>query len=117
MVERWKTEFDHRQYASMENQLRQYEEGGIDLGPLIASLEALLQCLEAADEVWKNEFRRKWGILEEVNAVALDQVEQGVSLNVDTVLKEPANQRLINQAVESIRQLLASRPARVVSKE
>ena len=92
----------------MEDHLRRYEEGGTDLGSLIAGLEALLLCLEAADEDWKNEFRRKWGILEEVNAVALDRVEQRASTRVETILKEPDNQRLIKQAIEGIRRLLVA---------
>ena len=109
MVEQWKTEFDQRQYALMEDHLRRYEEGGTNLGSLIAGLEALLQCLEAAEDGWKTEFRRKWGILEEVYAVALDRVEQGGSANVETVLKEPNNQRLVREAIEDIRRLLADR--------
>jgi hypothetical protein len=88
----------------------------MDLGSLVAGLEALLLCLEAADEDWKNQFRRKWGILEEVNAVALDRVEQGASSNVDTLLKEPDNQRLIKQAFEGIRRLLADHLAPAVSE-
>lgn len=111
MAEQWKTDFDQRQFVLMEDHLRRYEEGGTDLGSLIAGLESLLLCLEAADEDWKNEFRRKWGILEEVNAVALDRVEQGASTNVATILKEPDNQRLIEQAIEGIRRLLADRLA------
>ena len=109
MAEQWKTEFDQRQYALMEDHLRRYEEGGTNLGSLIAGLEALFQCLEAAEEGWKNEFRRKWGILEEVYAVALDSVEQGGSSNVETVLKEPNNQRLVREVIEGIRRLLADR--------
>ena len=109
MVEQWKTEFDQRQYALMEDHLRRYEEGGTTLGSLVAGLEALLQCLEAPEEDWINEFRRKWGILEEVYAVALDRVEQGGSANVETVLKEPNNQRLVREAIENIRRLLADR--------
>jgi hypothetical protein len=109
MAEQWKTEFDQRQYALMEDHLRRYETGGTDLGSLIAGLEALLQCLEAADESWKNEFRRKWGILEEVYAVALARVEQGESAIVETMLREPNNQRLVREAIAEIRHLLSVR--------
>ena len=76
MAEQWKTDFDQRQFASMAEHLRRYEHGEADLGSLIAGLEALLLCLEGADENWKAAFRREWGILEEVYAVALDRVEQ-----------------------------------------
>lgn len=117
MAEQWKTDFDQRQFALMEDHLRRYEEGGMELGSLIAGLEALLLCLEAADEDWKNQFRRKWGILEEVNAVALDRVEQGDSASVDAILKEADNQRLIKQAIEDIRCLLADRLASAGSEE
>jgi hypothetical protein len=116
MAEHWKNDFDQRQFALMEDHLRRYEEGGTDLGSLIAGLESLLLCLEAAGEDWKNEFRKKWGILEEVNAVALDRVEQRASTNVVTILKEPDNQRLIKQAIEGIRRLLADRLASAASE-
>ena len=69
MAEQWKTDFDQRQFASMAEHLRRYEHGEADLGSLIAGLEALLLCLEGADENWKAAFRREWGILEEVYAV------------------------------------------------
>src|SRR5438552_6557867 len=107
MPEQWKTDYVQRQYASMEEHLRRYEQGLIDLGSLIAGLDALLQRLEAADEGWRNGFRSKWGILEEVYAVALDRVEQGLSPNVETILEQPDNRGLIKQAIESIRRLLA----------
>jgi hypothetical protein len=97
----------------MADHLRRYEEGGIDLGSLIAGLEALFLRLEAGDESSKNEFRRKWGILEEVYAVALDRVEQTGSPDVEAILREPDNQGLIRQAIESIRRLLADRLAPV----
>jgi hypothetical protein len=111
MEEQWKHDYDRRQYISMEEMLGRYEQRGIDLGSLIAGLESLLQCLELADEEWKNQFRSKWGILEEVYAVALDQIEQGAPENIGTILEETDNQRLIQNAVESIRQLLAGRHA------
>lgn len=101
----------------MEEMLGRYEEGGIDLGSLIAGLESLLLCLELADEKWKNLFRSKWGILEEVYAVALDRIEQGDPANVSTILKEPDNQRLIQQAIESIRRILTDRLIAAIPQE
>lgn len=107
MPEPWKTEFDQRQYALMSDHLRWYQEGRIGLGSLIAGLEALLNSLLAADEGWKNEFLTTWGILEEVYAVALDQVEQGGLVNVETGIKEADNQRLVSKSLEEMRRLVA----------
>ncbi len=117
MAEQWKTDFDQRQFALMEDHLRRYEEGGMELGSLIAGLEALLLCLEAADADWQNQFYTRWGTLEVVHAVALDRVEQGDSAKVDAILKEADNQRLIKQAIEGIRCLLADRLPPAVSEE
>lgn len=106
MTEQWKTDFDQRQFTSMEEQLRRYEQGATNLGSLIAGLEALLLCLERADENWKTSFQAQWGVLEEVYAIALDRVEQGLSPNADTVIKEADNQRLVATTIEKIRHLI-----------
>lgn len=107
MEEQWKNDFDQRQYVLMGDHLHRYEEGRVDLGSLIAGLEGLLQCLEAVDEGWKDDFFSKWGILEEVYAVALDRAEHAAVPNVDTILEEPDNKKLIAQAIENIRRHLA----------
>jgi hypothetical protein len=109
MAEQWKTDYDQRQYALIQDHLRRHEEGEINLGSLIAGLGTLIQCLEAPDQHWKNAFLGEWGVLEEVHAVALYRVEQGVAPNIEAVIREPDNQRLIRETIENIRCLLADR--------
>jgi hypothetical protein len=74
------------------------------LGSLIATLDILLEALEGADVNWKDRFRKHWGILEEVNAFALDAGRLGFS---------DEEQKLINRAVQDLRLLTeeVSRPA------
>ena len=73
----------------MADHIQQYLDGKTDLPALVVGLEALLNALEVPDVRWNNEFRRKWEILEEVNAVSLNEVEEGASPTIDAVLDEP----------------------------
>jgi hypothetical protein len=93
----------------MSDQLRHYEEGRIDLGSLLSSLDVLLACLETAEDTWIAQFRNAWAILEEIYAVALDKVEDGLSPNVETTINKPDNRGLITQATAKLRQLLEER--------
>jgi hypothetical protein len=106
MDERWKSDFDGRQFELMETHLHQYEQGLIDLGSLIAGLEALLASLETAPESWKSAFRKHWGVLEDVYAVALYRAEQGEVPSARMVINEPSNRKLIERAIRDIRGLL-----------
>jgi CRISPR/Cas system CSM-associated protein Csm2 small subunit len=60
----------------MLDQIRDFESKRIDLKHLINGLDALLCALEEADAVWKSEFQRNWGVLEDIYAVALDRKKQ-----------------------------------------
>jgi hypothetical protein len=111
MAEQWQNEANQRQFTLMEEHISQYEKGCINIGSLIAGLESLLQCLEAIDAFWQNEFYRAWGILEEVHSVALHRIEQDERLRLDMIIIEPNNQRLISEAIECIRRLIADRLA------
>lgn len=100
MTEHWKVEYDKRQYALMADHLNRFDEGVIDLSTLIAGLDTLLECLEAADRTWKDEFRIQWGKLEEVYAVALERRESVLDYN---------SKKLVTNAIKDLRRLLADR--------
>lgn len=80
----------------MLDQIENFKSNRIDLKHLINGLESLLCVLEEADRDWKSKFRGKWGVLEEVYAVALDRKRDLTSNDWD----------LVNAAVEEMRQLL-----------
>jgi hypothetical protein len=90
------SDYDNRQYHRMLDQIRDFESKRIDLKHLINGMESLLSALETADATWKSEFQRKWGVLEEVYAVALDRKSQ---LTQD-------DWKLINTAVVGMKQLI-----------
>jgi hypothetical protein len=66
-------DYDARQCRMIRNQIRLYEEGGLELHALVSNLEALMACLTAPDDVWLADFRQQWSILEQVYAVAADR--------------------------------------------
>ncbi len=90
------SDYDNRQYDRMLEQIRNFESKRIDLKHLTNGLESLLCALEEADAAWKSEFQSKWGVLEEVYAVALDQKRQ---LTKD-------DWKLIDTAIQNMKQLL-----------
>jgi hypothetical protein len=67
------SDYDHRQYQLMLEQLDQFESKRIDLNHLVKGLEALLGTLEQVGPKWKSDFQRQWGVLEDVYADALDR--------------------------------------------
>jgi len=67
------------------------------LASLIATLDFLLESVEACDSDWKNRFRKQWGVLEEVNALVLD--EGRTTFTVD-------EQQLLNHAVKELKALI-----------
>jgi hypothetical protein len=64
-------EYDRRQLKAMQHQLAAYDTGQLDLGGLIASLEALQNLLQTIPEIWREQFREQWGVLEQVYSVAI----------------------------------------------
>ncbi len=106
MSDEWKTDYDKRQCASMRDALRLYETGTINLDSLITGLHALFNALEMTDDLWRNEFLRGWGTIEDVYASAMYRVEQSRSENLESILKEPDNQARISAAIESLKHLL-----------
>ncbi|HEP6273845.1 hypothetical protein SB768_30955 [Burkholderia sp. SIMBA_043] len=106
MTEDWKTEYDQRQYRLMNDQLRLFETGKLDLPALIKGIKALLSALEVADESWKDKVRCEWGALETVYAIGLDRKEQGLAPDIQACLNDPANRAIIDEAVRNIRRLV-----------
>jgi hypothetical protein len=90
------TQYDQRQYKRMEEAMRAYQNGSIALDALISTLETLLDCLQQQEESWTTEFRKHWGVLEEVHAVALDR---GKELETEDL-------RLVDECVQNIKRLL-----------
>lgn len=53
-----------------------------NLASLIQTLDFLVDSLDGADKDWIDAFRRKWGVLEDIYAVALDTgSDEAVSAN------------------------------------
>jgi hypothetical protein len=90
------SDYDNRQYGRMLDQIRDFESKRIDLKHLINGMESLLCVLEEADPTWKAQFQSKWGVLEEVYAVALDRKRQ---ITED-------DWKLINTAVAGMKELI-----------
>ena len=90
------SDYDNRQYRRMLEQIEDFESKRIDLKHLINGLESLLCVLEKPSADWKAKFRSKWGVLEEVYAVALDRKSDLTS----------NDWKLVNAAVEAMKQLL-----------
>jgi hypothetical protein len=109
MIEQRNTQFNERQFALMESQVRRYKDGEISLASLISALEALVHSLESVEDSWIARFQREWGVLEELYSVALDRVERGVSASVDSTISEPDSSTSLDAAIDGIRKLLAER--------
>src|SRR5258706_13397124 len=91
------SDYDNRQYRRMLDQIHDFESKRIDLKHLINGMESLLCALEGADAAWKSEFQSKWGVLEEVYAVALDRKRQLIQ----------DDWKLINTSVAGMKELIA----------
>jgi hypothetical protein len=90
-------EREQRQLEGMLSQTDAFEARKLDLAGLISSLEALLGALEDASPEWRSEFRRHWGVLEEVYAVAADE---------GRLPSSPWEEALVLKAVGSLRELV-----------
>jgi hypothetical protein len=92
-------EQDQRHYQRMHEALAgiPIEQDTRSTGSLVASLDFLFQAIEGADADWKERFRKQWGILEEVNAFALDEGRSSFSDD---------EQKLLNRAANDLRSLI-----------
>jgi hypothetical protein len=90
--------YNRRQFILMQTQIGQFRTGRLELGTLIANLEALSVALEQPEQGFLDAFHEHWFDLEQVLAVALDgRYEQVVA----------DNRELIEQAVDTLASLVA----------
>lgn len=69
------SEHDHRQLYRMREAIRSTDLETLSMGSLsslIQTLDFLVESLDNVDSNWMNTFRSKWGVLEEIYAVALE---------------------------------------------
>jgi len=90
-------DYDRRQLTAMHQQLAAYGAGQVDLGALIAGLEALQDLLETMPDSWRDEFREQWGVLEQVYSAAIDREQPSESVE---------NRALIAPALVRMREML-----------
>jgi hypothetical protein len=83
----------------MQAQIEHFKAGRLELGTLIANLEALSAALEQPEQGFLDDFHEHWFDLEQVFAVALDG-------RYEQVLAD--NRELIEQAVEALSALVAA---------
>jgi hypothetical protein len=70
------TEYNRRQFERILDSLDRYEEGRSSLSTLVSNIEGLLGALEDFAASARDEFSRRWGVLDEVLAVSLDEGER-----------------------------------------
>jgi hypothetical protein len=91
------TERERRQLMGMLTQFDAFDAGQLDIAGLISSLEALFSALEDASASWRTKFRKHWGVLEEVYAVAADEGRWPTSAS---------EQHLIAEATQELKELV-----------
>jgi hypothetical protein len=91
------TERERRQLEGMLTQLTAFDAGQIDVAGLISSLEALFNALDEASSSWRAAFRKHWGVLEEVYAVAVDEGRSPTT---------SPERHLITQATQDLKRLI-----------
>ena len=83
------SDHDQRQYARMREAITAVNNGPLSLDALhavTATLEFLVRALEAKGTEWERRFYQKWGGLEDVYAVALDEgLREIPPVNIDLV--------------------------------
>ena len=89
-------DYNRRQYQRMSEALDSYRSGSVEIGQLIATLDALLELLQEPKEALASDLRHDWGVLEEIYAVSLDRGKPFNSQDED----------LISRGVERMRSLL-----------
>jgi hypothetical protein len=62
---------DLRQYQRMLEAVNDYQASKLSLNGLISALEGLIGSLHGTSTLWKNEFMRQWGTLEDVFSFAV----------------------------------------------
>ncbi len=88
---------DKQHLTAIRHQINAYHGGRIDLDALIRSVESLLEFTQALPEAWVTEFRRNWGVLEEVYSVSVVR---------DQSLETSENRKLITSGLSRLREML-----------
>lgn len=87
-----------RQLNLMLESLNAFDNEAISLHAVISRLDGLLNALDGMDDHWRKEFRRHWGLLEDVYANTLDR-------GYATIPRE--HMLVVNKATAEIRRLIA----------
>ncbi|NBQ70046.1 MAG: hypothetical protein EBU46_14950 [Nitrosomonadaceae bacterium] len=86
------SEYNQRQLNLLKKFIDDYEKGNITLPLLISNIEGLLTALENFPPKQHNELVSKWGVLEEIHSICLDENNRPLNLyekdTIDQVLLE-----------------------------
>ena len=94
------TDYDIRQLNLMIAKLNDFERGNLSLNHLVSSLDGIQNALQEIDNQWRNAFLTQWGVLEDINAEALERHSKD----------SPSEQvSLASRAIRAIRHLVAER--------
>ncbi len=89
--------YNQRQYARILELIGSFETGKVSFDRLVRDIEALIMTMENISPDYKNILLSKWGILEEVYAVSMDQGLTEVS---------PEYQQTINSSLSDLCELI-----------
>ena len=92
-------EYNLRQFDLLIKSINDFEGGKLSLSSLISNIEGLIGALENFSLSQRNELIRKWGVLDEIFAVCLDENNRSLS-------KEERD--LINHTLCELRELCFS---------
>jgi hypothetical protein len=95
------SEYDQNQYRLMLERIDAFERSAIRLDTLVDDLEGLLNVLEAVCFSWRQAFLSRWGVLEEVRAVALDEGWEKFDEKATKIILESTSQLKL-QVLEKI---------------
>jgi hypothetical protein len=90
-------EYDQRQYQLMQECLKGFGTGNLNLRVLIDSLRGLINFLQEPKEEWKSSFNKEWFNLEEIYSIASDR---------DEVHLSQEDQNLVYETIDQMKKLL-----------
>ncbi len=110
MKDRWKSDYDRRQYRLMIEQIDLFNEGKMALSSLVPGLNGLVSALEIPEPSWKAAFINEWGILEIVYAMALDRLNNGSTDGCGEIHLTADELDLVQKSVKNLQRIILSRP-------
>ncbi len=93
------SEYNLRQLDRLVKCINSFEEGNLSLSSLVSNIEGLIRALENFSLSQRNELIRKWGVLDEIFAVCLDENNRPLSTE---------ERNLINRTLYELRELCFS---------